>query len=58
MKRATVVLFGARSILENLRSEDLIVEMNKNDAGEMVPHLVLPAEIQDKIEIRKLKLSS
>jgi YbbR domain-containing protein len=57
-KRATIVLFGARSILENLSPEDLVVEMNKNEAGETVPRLVLPTEIQDKIEIRKLKLSS
>jgi len=56
-KNATVVLFGARSVLENLRSEDLQIELFKNETGEVFPQLVLPIELQDKVEIRKLKLN-
>lgn len=54
-KRASAILFGARSIIESLKSEDLHAEMVKNEAGETILKLTLPAEIQDKIEIRKLK---
>lgn len=54
-KRASVILFGAHSIVEPLKSEDLRVESLKNEAGETVLKLILPAEIQDKVEIRKLK---
>lgn len=54
-KRATVILFGARSIIESLKSEDLRVEKVKNEAGENVLKLNLPPEVQDKVEIRKVK---
>lgn len=56
-RKVSAVLFGARSILENLPNEDLRVELSKTETGETVPHLILPAELQDQIEIRKLKLS-
>lgn len=58
LKRTSVVLFGARTVLENIRVEDLRIELSKTETGETVPHLVLPEELQDKIEVRKIKLSS
>ena len=54
-KRATVILYGGRSILEALKPEDVRVGLVKNEAGESSLNLVLPAEIHDKVEIRKLK---
>ncbi|MGI9034879.1 MAG: CdaR family protein [Pyrinomonadaceae bacterium] len=57
-KKATVVLYGARSILESLRVEDLKIEMVKSDNGEMQPQLILPPDIQDKIEVRQFKFSA
>jgi YbbR domain-containing protein len=56
-KTATVILFGAHSIFENLRSENLKVELTKTETGENSLRLVLPVEIQDKVEIRKLKIN-
>jgi YbbR domain-containing protein len=56
-KTATVILFGARSIFENLRTENLKVELIKSETGENSLRLALPAEIQDKVEIRKLKIN-
>lgn len=58
MKKATVVLFGARSVLENLNSEGLRIELTRNEDGTILPQLILPTEFQDKIEVRKVKLSS
>jgi YbbR domain-containing protein len=55
--KVSAVLFGARSVLENLRNEDLRIELSKTETGETVPHLILPSELQNQIEIRKLKLS-
>jgi hypothetical protein len=37
--------------------EDLRVEIVKNEAGENSPNLVLPAEIQGQVEVRKLKIN-
>lgn len=56
-KTATVVLFGARSILESLKSENLLVGTIANEAGELVPNLILPAEIREQVEVRKLKIN-
>lgn len=54
-RRASAILFGGRSILESLKTEDLRVEAIKTESGETNLNLILPAEIQDKVEIRKLK---
>lgn len=56
-KTATVALYAPQSLLVNLRSENLKVETSKSETGETAPKLVLPAEIQDKVEIRKLKIN-
>ncbi|MGI8470091.1 MAG: CdaR family protein [Pyrinomonadaceae bacterium] len=55
-KKAMVVLYGARSILENIHVEELKIELTKSETGEIVPQLVLPPELQDKIEVRKIKM--
>jgi len=56
-KIATFVLYGARSILESIKAENLQVEILKNEAGENSPQVILPVEIQGQVEIRKLKLN-
>jgi YbbR domain-containing protein len=56
-KTATVILYGGRSVLESLKADDLRVEIIKNEAGETSLSLSLPPEIQDKFEIRKLKIN-
>jgi YbbR domain-containing protein len=56
-KFATVVLYGARSILESLEPDILTVEAVKTEAGENAPNLILPVELQGQVEIKKLKLN-
>ncbi|MDQ3061701.1 MAG: CdaR family protein [Acidobacteriota bacterium] len=56
-KTATVILYGGRSVLESLKAENLRVEIVKNEAGETSLNLVLPPELQEKFEIRKLKIN-
>lgn len=56
-KRASVVLYGARSVIENIQAESLQVQLSKSETGETIPQLVFPSELQDKIEIRRIKLS-
>lgn len=51
---ATVVLYGARSVLESLKPANLQIETFKSDTGELVPRLIIPAESQDKVQQRKL----
>lgn len=50
---ALVVLYGARSILNNLKPEQMQVEITKSDTGEDVPNIILPPEIQNDVEILK-----
>ncbi|MCA1626336.1 MAG: hypothetical protein LC778_21615 [Acidobacteria bacterium] len=54
---ATVVLYGGRSILDSVKAENLEVEILKNEAGENSPRLILPVDIQEKVEIKKLKIN-
>ena len=54
-KRASVILFGARSLIESLKNEDLRVENTKNETGGIELKLTLPDGMADKIEIKKLK---
>jgi len=56
-KIATFVLYGARSILESVKAENLQVQILKNEAGENSPQVILPVEIQGQVEIRKLKIN-
>lgn len=56
-KKATVILYGGRTILESIKANDLRVELVKNESGEYLPNLILPAEIQGNVEIRKFKLN-
>ena len=55
-KKATVVLYGAHSMIEKVRPENLHVEIVKTETGEESLRLDLPSEIQGQIEIRKLKI--
>jgi YbbR domain-containing protein len=51
-RRVPVKLYGARSVIENLRTEDIRVEIVKTETGETAQNIILPPEIQDKVEIR------
>jgi YbbR domain-containing protein len=55
-RRASVVLFGGRSLFENVRTESLHVEMVKNDAGDDVPRVILPPALDGKVEVRSVKI--
>lgn len=58
LKNASVLLFGARSIIEKLRAEEMHIEIQTLETGEPTPRLIMPLELQDKIEVRKIKLPS
>ena len=57
MKKATVLLFGARSILEKLTAEEMSVVFSIDENGENIPQIVLPADIQGKVEVKSLKIN-
>jgi hypothetical protein len=54
-KNVTVVLFGASSILERLKKEDLRVELIKNENGEEITQITLPDDLKDKVEVKNKK---
>ena len=57
-KRATVVLFGPKSLFENVEREDIQVEMLKNDSGEESPRAILPDQLVNKVEVRSIRTGS
>jgi len=56
-KKATVLLFGARSVLEKLSPEQMSVVFSQNENGENVPQVILPEEVKGKVEIKNLKIN-
>ncbi len=56
-RTATVILYGARSLLNAVNSEDLQVELSKTESNTDSLNLILPAELQGKVEIRKLQVN-
>jgi len=55
-KKATVTLYGSPTILTGVKPENLKVEIQRNDAGQDVPSLMLPDALRDSVEVRSLKL--
>jgi YbbR domain-containing protein len=52
-KRAQVTLFGGRSLLEGLTAKDLAVTAADNRD----PQVVLPADIDGRVEVRRIKIN-
>lgn len=55
-KHASVVLYGARSVIEKIRGDELHIEIQSVGASDPEPRLVMPTDLQDKIEVRKIRL--
>ena len=53
---ASFTLHGPRTVLAKVRADDLRVEMYLNDNGEEEPQVILPRELQDLVEIRKVSI--
>lgn len=52
---ATVTLYGARSILEQIKPEDLLIQLTVEADGSITPNLILPANAVGKVETRSIK---
>jgi YbbR domain-containing protein len=56
-KNITIVVNGARSIVEKMKPEDLQVEIVKDELGADSVQVTLPADLQNKVEILKKKIN-
>ena len=56
-KRVGFVLFGPRSIVEHIRSEELKADIYKAESGEESARIILPESLQDRVEIRNVRVS-
>ncbi|MEP7213057.1 MAG: CdaR family protein [Acidobacteriota bacterium] len=57
-KHVAVVLFGPRSVIEHLRADEMRAEIVKTESGEESARIILPEALQDKVEIRSIKVGS
>jgi YbbR domain-containing protein len=55
-KNAIALLYGARSILEKLTPDEMSVVFSQGENGENIPQIILPADIQGKVEIKNIKI--
>lgn len=56
-RTVSAVLYGPRSLMQAAEAEDMQFEISKNENGEEVPRLILPAELDQLIEIRSIKMN-
>jgi YbbR domain-containing protein len=54
--KASVTLYGARSVLDKLRAEDVNITLEVAANGAITPHVELPTDIKDQVESRSIKL--
>ena len=53
-KRAQVVLFGGRSLIDGIKPEDIIVMLNEESDK---PQVVLPDMLNGRVEVRRVRLN-
>lgn len=56
-ERATVTLYGTRSEIESLNPGSIGIELVTEDDGSITPRVVMPENLQDKIQVRAIKPS-
>lgn len=56
-RSVNVTLFGPKSLLAKLKTEDLSVDIVKNSEGNDTANVSLPEDIRDQIEIKKTKIN-
>jgi len=56
-KKATVVIFGGKKLLSDLKPTDVTVQIVKNTAGVDTLQVTLPTALQDSVEVRRSKLN-
>jgi YbbR domain-containing protein len=54
---ATVVLYGVGAVLNDLQSENMQILLETGADNQIVPRLVLPPEVEGRVEMRELKPS-
>ncbi len=57
-KNVTVIIVGGRSVVEKLKNEDLKIEVIKSESGEESAKVILPEDLQNRVEIRKVKIAA
>ncbi len=55
-KKATVTLYGGRSLFSGLTPGEMLVELSRNESGAQTPILILPSSVTGKLEVRKILL--
>lgn len=57
-KKVSAVLFGPKTLLDAIKSDELDAEIIRSDSGEESARLILPDRLNGRIEIRSLKIGS
>lgn len=55
-KKVKLVLYGARSLFENIKPEDFQIQNITDESGNKSLKPILPEKLQDKVKIRTLKI--
>jgi Uncharacterized protein conserved in bacteria len=56
VRKALVTLYAPRSILDQINPESLRIQFVASENGETKPQLILPPEMQGRVEVRNIRL--
>jgi len=56
-RRASVLLYGPRTALSELNTDDIRVQNSKSEAGADTPQVTLPAALHGLVEVRRVRLN-
>jgi len=56
-KKATVVLYGPKSLFDAVKPEDLHVLRSSLETGQETPQLEMPLALQGNVEVRRIKIN-
>lgn len=56
-KTARFTLFGPKMLITKLRTDEIKVEMYLDGSGEILPRVVIPADVKELVEIRNLSVT-
>jgi hypothetical protein len=55
-KKASVTLYGPKSVLDAIKPDVLTVEMIKTDSGQETPQINLPLDLQQSVEVKRTRI--
>lgn len=55
-RTASFIIYAPRTLLSQTKPDDLKIEITRNDKGEEIPQVIMPSELRDLAQVRRIRL--